>query len=98
MGNLIVDTVKLKESGEDIIILTKELKEELDALFTRITNMNTRTYEWVGPASQDFIRRTNIEKIQYNKIINSLNKYGKALIEVSDRYDTYINKLRWFYD
>lgn len=94
MGNLIVDTKKLNECGHDIISLTKELNEEFDALFTRIANMNTRTFEWVGSASEDFIRRSNIEKIQYTKMINTLNKYGKVLIETASEYDSCARKLR----
>lgn len=93
MGNLIVDTKKLNESGQDIIALTRELNEEFNALFTRIANMNTRTFEWIGSASEDFIRRTNIEKIQYTKMINTLNKYGKTLVDTSNDYDSYVSKL-----
>ena len=93
MGKLVVDTKKLEESGKDIIALTRELNEEFSALFTRIANMNTRTFEWVGTASQDFIRRTNIEKVQYRKMLNTLNKYGKVLIETSQDYEKYTNKI-----
>ena len=93
MGNLIVDTKKLDESGRDIIALTKELNEEFSALFTRIANMSTRTYEWVGSASEDFIRRTNIEKVQYTKMVNTLNKYGKTLVDTAEEYERYANKI-----
>lgn len=93
MEKLVVDTKKLEESGKDIIALTKELKEEFSALFTRIANMNTRTFEWVGNASQDFIRRTNIEKVQYTKMLNTLNKYGKILIQTAEDYEKHVNKI-----
>lgn len=94
MGNLVIDTKKLNESGQDVIALTRELSEEFSALFTRISNMNTRTFEWVGSASADFIRRTNIEKIQYIKMINALNKYGRILIAAAQDYENYVNKIR----
>lgn len=87
MSNLNVDTVKLKESGKDIIALTRELNEEFEMLFTRISNMGTRTLEWIGPSSEKFIKRTNIEKTQYVKLVNTLNKYGKVLVEVASNYD-----------
>lgn len=93
MGNLVVDTKKLNESGQDIIALTRELNEEFNALFTRIANMNTRTFEWVGAASEDFIRRTNIEKVQYTKMVNTLNKYGKTLVDAAQDYESYANKV-----
>lgn len=93
MGNLVVDTKKLNESGQDIISLTRELNEEFSALFTRIANMNTRTFEWVGSAAEEFIRRTNIEKVQYTKMVNTLNKYGKTLVDVAQEYESYANKV-----
>ena len=93
MGNLVLDTKKLNEIGQDIISLTRELNEEFSALFTRIANMNTRTFEWVGSASEEFIRRTNIEKVQYTKMVNTLNKYGKTLVDVAQEYESYANKV-----
>lgn len=89
-----IDTNKIRESGQDIITLTKELNEEINVFFTRISNMSTKTLEWVGASSDDFIRRSNLEKTQYIKIVNSLNKYGKLLNDAADSYDSAINKLR----
>ena len=92
MENLNIDTIKLNESGQDIIALTRELKEEFDMLFTRISNMRTRTLEWVGSSSEQFISRTNVEKIQYNKLISTLNNYGKILVDVSMEYSKVVKK------
>lgn len=87
MYSLNVDTNSLKESGQDIISLTSELNEEFQALFSRISNMNNRTFEWVGSGADEFIRRTNIEKVQYLRLINVLKKYGKILIDVANEYE-----------
>lgn len=92
MENLIVDTKKLNESGQDIIRLTREMNEEINSLFSRISSMNTITREWIGSASAEFIKRSNIEKIQYIKLINSLNKYGQFLIDASNDYDYNVKK------
>ena len=89
-----IDTKKTYESGQDIIQLTKELNEQFDSLFSRISNISTKTGEWFGPSAEEFIRRTNLEKKQYAKIINSLNKYGKELIDASTAYESCVNKLR----
>ena len=88
MASISVDTAKLNESGQDIITLAMELNEELDALFSRISNMNTKTFEWVGGASNEFVRRTNLEKIQYKKVVNTLKKYGNILIEAAEGYES----------
>ena len=74
MSNLLVDIDKLNENGQDIIRLSRELNEEFNALFSRISNI-TNTGEWIGPAAQDFVRRTNLEKIQYLKMKDSIYKY-----------------------
>jgi len=87
MYSLNVDTNSLKESGRDIISLTTELNEEFQALFSRISNMSNRTFEWVGASADEFIRRTNIEKAQYAKLVNILKQYGKLLIDVADEYE-----------
>ena len=94
MENLRVDTEKLNTSGEDIITLTRELNEELNAFFERVTNIGVKTNEWIGASSQEFVTRTNMEKIYYNKIVNTLNSYGKILISASNEYKTHVNKLR----
>ena len=89
-----IDVDRLREAGQDLASLTSEFNEEINALFTRISNMNTKTFEWVGPSSNEFIRRANIEKIQYMKLIESLNKYSRILIDCADSYSAEINKVR----
>lgn len=93
MANLIVDTDKLNDSGQDILRLTKELNEEFNAMFTRISNISSNTMEWVGTSANDFIRRANIEKIQYAKLINTLNKYGNHLLVAADKYQNDIKNI-----
>lgn len=90
----IVDTNKLREDSRSLVELTKELNEEINSLYLRISNMGTRTLEWVGSSSENFIRRSNIEKVQYVKMINSLTKYAKFLEIVANEYDSLINKVR----
>lgn len=97
MANLQIDTKKIRENGEDILILIKELNEEFDMLFNRISNINTRTYEWIGSSSAEYIRRANIERTQYKKFTNSLSKYASALISIADNFDWLISKKRWKY-
>ena len=94
MTNLQIDTKKLRENGEDILILVKELNEEFDALFNRISNMNTRTYEWIGSSSAEYVRRANIEKTQYKKFTNSLSEYGRILVSAAENFDLLATKKR----
>ena len=57
--------------------------------------MPVTTREWIGPAANEYVRRTNLEKIAYNLIISDLNKYGKALVNAADRYDASLKKIWW---
>ncbi len=94
MQKLIVDTTKLRESGKDLLALTKELNEELNVFFERITNIGIKTNEWSGISKQNFVMRTNSEKIYYNKILNTLVNYSKILTTAADEYDTHVRNLR----
>lgn len=88
MSKLIVDTNKLLTSGNDIISLTRELNEQVNMLFSRISNMNSNTLEWVGASADEFIRQANIQKSQYIKMIQILNKYGNVLKNAANYYET----------
>lgn len=88
MSKLIVDTNKLLTSGNDIISLTRELNEQINILFSRISNMNSNTLEWVGASANEFIRQANIQKSQYVKMIQILNKYGNVLKNAANYYET----------
>lgn len=94
MDNINVDTVKLKESGIDILNLAKELNEQIETFFSRISNMSTNTREWVGNNANEFIRISNIEKIQYKKLIQSLNSYGNFLINAAYNYEECMKNMR----
>ena len=87
MGNLVVDTIKLRESGNNIQALAKELNEAFNALYSRISNMNTKTMEWIGPSSENYIQRANLEKIQYINLVKTINSYGKVLINAANSYE-----------
>ena len=62
--------------------------------FARIINIGTKTNEWSGVAKQNFVMRTNSEKIYYSKILNTLNSYRKILINAANDYDSYVKRLR----
>lgn len=91
MAEIKVDTVKLKECGKDIMILSKNLNEILDSLYDRVTKMPTVTNEWTGNSAQQFVSNLNKEAKYYTALNNNIYKYGKILYNTSERIDE-INK------
>lgn len=87
MGVIDVNSYRLREAGNDIIMLTKEINEILNNIFTMIENMPTKTNEWMGYAAEDFARVAKLEKKDYSTFINNIDKYGKYLIEYSNKVE-----------
>lgn len=87
MSKLDIETNELYLCGQDIMKLTNELNEQFETLFNRIDGMNKNTFEWVGNSSNEFIRRSNIEKREYYKIKDELYNYGKVLTEIANEYE-----------
>lgn len=88
MAEFQIDTFKLRETGNDIIKLTNELNEIFNSLFTKINNMPVTTKEWTGNASLEFVRKINIERKYYNAFKDNLCKYGRLLINTSDKLES----------
>ncbi|MEG1495121.1 MAG: hypothetical protein RR047_03240 [Bacilli bacterium] len=94
MANLKVDTVKMRECGKDITNLGKELNEALNQLYTRISNMPDTTGEWTGPSATEFVRKINIDSIQYRQFSNNIVEYGKFLLTEAEEIDNATNHLK----
>ncbi len=93
MENINVDTIKIKESAKDILNLSKEFNELIDVFFSRIANMNTNTGEWIGNASNEFIRISNIQKTDYKNFVKALNDYGNFLSMCASQYENCIKNM-----
>lgn len=88
MANVLVDTKKIQEAGNDIIRLTEELNEAINTLYSRISSVNSYSGGWTGTSAEEFIRKSNIEKKQYVELKNQLFNCGKFLLNTADRYET----------
>lgn len=92
MANIQVDTVKMRNAGNDIIRLTNEFNEAINTLYSRISSINSSNGGWSGAAADEFIRRSNVEKKQYVALKDELLKCGKVLINAADKYENSTNK------
>lgn len=88
MANLYVDTIKLKESGNEIIKLSNEFNSNVNDLFDRLVKIPTVSLEWVGESALEFSRIANVEKIDYINLKNNLYNYGKFLIDTAEEIES----------
>lgn len=92
--NLNIDTQKMRECGNDLLMLTIELNTLFTELFERLEKISDVSGEWVGLSANQFISQVKIDKVQYFNLNNSIVKEAKLLIKASDELDTYISKLK----
>lgn len=91
-----IDTDKLREIGNNILSETNIFKSNIDFLYDRINNINSKTFEWVGNGANNFIEKFNLDFNYYNDIYVFLREYGNYFIEFSNRIDDSIKKV--FYE
>lgn len=89
MANINVDTVKLRECGKDIMLLTSELNELLNSLYSDIENVS-----WSGNAANNFKRKLNNEKVCYVSLKDNIYSYGKLLCDAADQIEVGIDKIK----
>lgn len=94
MAEIKVDTVKMRECGNNIMQISLEIGEEFDQLFERLQNIPTKTFEWTGASAQAFASRAIQEKPQYMNLKNDLYKRGKFLVDYSNYLESNIESLR----
>ena len=91
---IIMDTTKMKECGNDIMALTIEIGNELDALFDRIANIPVKSFEWTGEAANLFAQNARKDKVQYMKFKDDLYNKGKLLVECASNLEANIGGLK----
>ena len=87
-----LDTSKIKKTGEDIIKLSEELNEIIEALYLRIYNMNKTSGEWVGNSANLFVRQAIlVDKKDAISLKNTLYKFGANLVNSANKYEKEID-------
>ena len=89
MANINIDTIKLRECGKDIMSLTSELNELLNAMYGEIEKA-----PWTGNAANEFKKRLNVEKVYNIALKDNLYSYGKLLYNAADQIEACINKIK----
>ena len=89
MVNTQVDTKRLKDTGHDIVALSMEYSEVINAIYDKI-NGYSQADIWVGPSAENYIQLVSTEKTTYDAVGRIINSYGKTLIEHAENYEGYI--------
>ncbi len=94
-----INTVKMKECGNDLVKLSFDLKELSDALYDRIKNMSADpdtgkcTGEWQGIAAKNFSKIVFFDKEQIMGVRNTLHLFGDLMVESAENYEARIKEL-----
>lgn len=94
MAEIKVDTLKMRECGNDIMQVSLELGEEFELFFEKLQNIPVKTYEWTGVGALAFADRAGKEKFQYMNLKNDLYKRGKFLVDYANYLESNIDSLR----
>lgn len=93
MNSFDIDTKELNQCGIDIMELSSELNDAFVELFDRLSNINTKTGEWIGNSANEYVKQIKVEKAEYINFKNSIYKYGKTLCEIAAEYEAAIKKV-----
>lgn len=93
MSTIDINSNYIKEAGNDIIALTKEIGELLNNTFSLIENMPTRTGEWQGDTAKSFAESAKIDKTNYTKLNSDINKYGKYLVDYASSMESIVARM-----
>lgn len=88
MNSVYIDENIINECGNNILLLTEDLKKNIDLLFLKLSQVNTTGKVWYGSASDAFVQRCKVEKIEYDKYVEILKQYGTNLKNISELYNT----------
>ncbi len=92
--NFYIDADKMIESGNDIITLSNDLKDALQALYSRIELITTSETEWVGNSAEAFVENVRTYKGSSINYASEIYKYGEYLVNSGNKMKNSINQSR----
>lgn len=91
--NFDIDTAKMRDCGEDIILITKNIQESINGLFTRLSKIPLQSKEWIGQAADEYVRKAKVDKAQYINFTEDLYRLGKLLVDYSYYFENDVKKI-----
>lgn len=74
-----VNTTEVENISKDLISLANEFNAEINALFTRFSEVPSVTGEWVGSKAQFYFNKISADKKQYIDFANKIREIGYKL-------------------
>lgn len=96
MARLRVDTVKMRECGNNIIEAADTYNTNVRSLFDRMAKVPNETKEWEGIAAINYANAVAKEKVDYVNFGNGLVALGNTLVQYADDLEKIIknNKIK----
>ncbi len=94
MSKIVIDTTKLKTSGESIVSIAEEFNSIIEDIFTKLKTMDANG-TWTGDAENSaakrYIERVSKEKEQYTNYAIAIKNLGNEIITFADKMNTVSN-------
>lgn len=94
MPKLEIDTLKIREYGEDVEQLAMEYHTCINDLFKRMYLVPVTTEEWVGSSAKSYADTIIKDKDDYINYGEYLKKCGNELKNFADQLDNIIENTR----
>lgn len=92
MSKIYLNTTDIKESGRELVELSKEFNEIVNILFSQISTLDTANV-WIGESANLFKQYADKEKIQYYNLKDNIYNYGKYLIDYANGMENAVSEV-----
>lgn len=86
------NTTEIETISKDIISLANDLNNEINSLFSRLSNVPYGTKEWSGNQALKYFNIIASDKKQYNELASNLKDIGYKLRDNANEIRNCINK------
>lgn len=86
-----INTKELYESGMEIKKICNAINDDINILFEKYEKITSGC--WVGDSAEGFVEKSKTFRVELNKFVEWLIKYGDCLCDIANEYDTFPEKV-----
>lgn len=94
MTKVNADISQIREFGNDVLVAVDSYKQNVNNLFEKMNGVPTKTKEWIGEASNNYVTMISNDRNQYDSYGDGLEKFGNQLLDYADKLDDAIKNTR----
>ncbi len=83
MAKINVDIDALRESGNNVIRLSKDYNNVIEEMMKKLENIS-ENHVWNGNSAVAFVEKVKREKKDFVELGKSLNSFGNSIVRFSD--------------